>query len=103
MPVETMVQVKASILCGDDSVLEIGRDLIERYKFVAFVIRRAVDPALQATLDLHRGCRWVDPPDGYEHQHGKQPKKRCTDAKPSNIEDRRALAGCGWTFGHISE
>jgi hypothetical protein len=49
---------------------------------------------------VHRGCRWVDPPDGYEHQHGKQPKKRCTEAKPSNIDDKRApskcgLAGCG--------
>jgi hypothetical protein len=32
MPVETMVLVEASILCGDDSVLEIGRDLIEGYK-----------------------------------------------------------------------
>jgi hypothetical protein len=108
MPVETMVLVKAGILCGDDSVLEIGRDLSEGHEFVAFVIRRVVDPALQVALDLHCGCRWIDPPDGYKHQHGKQPKKRCAEAKPSNKEDERALPkygleGCSRTSSHVSE
>jgi hypothetical protein len=45
------------VLCGDYSVLEIGRDLAERNEFVAFAIRRVVNPGLQAALDVHRGCR----------------------------------------------
>ena len=40
MPVETMVLVEARVLCGDDSVLEIGRDLTKGCEFVEFVIWR---------------------------------------------------------------
>ena len=59
MPIEAMVLVEVRVLCGDDSVLEIGRDLVEGNELVAFAIRRADDsrPASVA------GCAprlWVD-------------------------------------------
>src|SRR6516162_8257682 len=79
-----MVLVEVRVLCGDYSVLEIGRDLAERNEFVAFAIRRVVNPGLQAALDVHRGCRWVDPPGGHKGQRGKRPKKYHADDKPSN-------------------
>jgi len=65
-------------------VLEVGRDLAERNEFVAFAIRRAVNQGLQAALDMHRGCRWIDPPGGNKDQRGKRPKKRHADDKPAN-------------------
>src|SRR5215469_2196905 len=61
VPIESMVLVEVRVLCGDDSVLEVGRDLGERNELVAFAIRREVTPGLQAALDVHRGCGWVDP------------------------------------------
>ena len=43
-------------------VLEIGRDLAERNEFVAFAIRRVVNPGLQAALDRNSSAcaseRW---------------------------------------------
>src|ERR1017187_2131110 len=84
VPIESMVLVEVRVLCGDCSVLEIGRDLAERNKFVAFAIRRVGNPRLQAALDGHRGGRWVDPPGGYKDQRGKRPKKHHADDKPSN-------------------
>jgi hypothetical protein len=92
MPVETMVLVEARVLCGDDSVLEIRRDQTEGYEFVSFVIRHGLIPALQAALDLHRSCWRVDPSECYKHQRGKQPEKRCTEAKPSNKEAERPFS-----------
>src|SRR5271169_809927 len=79
-----MVLVEVRVLCGDYSVLEIGRDLAERNEIVAFAIRRVVNPGLQAALDVYRGCRWVDPPGGHKDQRGKRPKKHHADEKPSN-------------------
>jgi hypothetical protein len=78
-------------------VLEIGRDLAERNEFVAFAIRRVVNPGLQAALDVHRGCRWVDPPGGHKDQRGKRPKKHHADDKPSNkgAEEARPKWGLG--------
>ena len=78
VPIEAMVLVEACVLRGDDGVLEIGRDLAERNKFVAFLIRRAVNPGLHAALDVHGGGRWVDPPGGHKEQRGKRPKKQRT-------------------------
>ena len=103
-----MVLVEARILRGDYSVLEIGRDLAERNEFVAFVIRRVVNPGLQAALDVHCGCRWVDPPRGHKDQHGKRPNKQHTDDKPSNKGSeetlpKRGLGVCVWPGSHISE
>jgi hypothetical protein len=54
VPIEPMVLVEARVLRGDYSVLKIGRDLAERNESVAFVIRRVVNPCLQAALDVHR-------------------------------------------------
>jgi hypothetical protein len=49
-----MVLVEARVLRGDDSVLELGRDLAERNELVAFVIRSVVNPSLQVALDVDR-------------------------------------------------
>jgi hypothetical protein len=84
VPIEAMVLVKARVFRGDDSVLKIGRYLAERNKFVAFAIRRAVSPRLQATLDLQCGGRWIDPPGRHKEQHGKQPERRHADDQPSD-------------------
>jgi len=61
VPIEAMVLVEARIFRGDDSVLKIGRDLTEWNEFIAFTIRRVVNPGLQATLDVHCRGRWIDP------------------------------------------
>ena len=82
VPIESMVLVEVRVLCGDYSVLEIGRDLAERNEFVAFAIRRVVNPGLQAALDVHRGCRWVDPRGRHKDQRGKRPKKHHADDEP---------------------
>ena len=64
VPIEAMVLVEARIFRGNNSVLKIGRYLTERDKFVAFAIWRAVNPGLQATLDVHCSGRRIDPPGG---------------------------------------
>jgi hypothetical protein len=108
VPVESMVLVEVGVLCGDYSVLEIGRDLAERNEFVAFAIWRVVNPGLQAALDVYRGCRWVDPPGGYKDQRGKRPKKHYSDDKVSNqgSEETRPKHDLGARVrrcSHISE
>jgi hypothetical protein len=108
VPIESMVLVEVRVLCGDYSVLEIGRDLAERNEFVAFAIRRVVNPGLHAALDVHRGCRWVDPPDGHKDQRGKRPKKHHADDEPSSKEPEetrptRGLGVCVRHCSHISE
>jgi len=89
-------------------VLEIGRDLAERNEFVAFVIRRVVNPGLQAALGVHRGCRWVDPPGGHKDQRGQPPNKHYADGKTSNqgakeTFSKRGLVAWGWPCSHVSE
>jgi hypothetical protein len=108
VPIESMVLVEVRVLCGDYSVLEIERDLAERNKFVAFAILRVVNPGLQAALDVHHGCRWVDPPGGHKDQRGKRPKKHHADNKPSNkgseeARPKRGLGVCVRYCSHISE
>ena len=76
MPIEPMMLVEASVLFGDDSVLQIGRDLAERHKFVAFDIRLVVHPGLQTALDMHGGCWRIDPSGGHQSERGKQPQSR---------------------------
>jgi hypothetical protein len=99
-----MVLVEVRVLCGDYGVLEIGRDLAERNEFVAFAIRPVVNPGLQVALDVHRGCRWVDPPGGHEDQRGKRPKKYYADNNPSNkgSEEARPKRGLGVCVLHCS-
>jgi hypothetical protein len=65
-----MVLVEVRVLCGDDSVLEVGRDLAEWNEFVAFAIGRVANPRLQAALDVHRGGWGVDPPGGDKDERG---------------------------------
>ena len=62
VPIESMMLVEASVFRGDDSMLEIRRDLAQRNEFVSFVIRPVVNPCLQAALHVHRCGRRVDPP-----------------------------------------
>jgi hypothetical protein len=66
-----MVLIEARVLRRDDSVLKIERNLGQRNEFVALVIRGAVNPRLEATLDVHCSCGWVDPPRGQQDQGGK--------------------------------
>ncbi len=84
VPIEAMVLVEARILRGDDSVLEMGRNLAERNEFVAFLIRLVVNPGLHAALDVQGGGRRVDPARGHKEQGGKRPIKYHADDKPSN-------------------
>ena len=84
VPIEPVVLVKACVLRGDYSVLEIERDLAERNELVVFVIRRAVNLGLQPALHMHRSCRWVDPAGGHKGHHSKRPKKHYANNKPSN-------------------
>jgi hypothetical protein len=35
-----------------------------------------MNPGLHVTLNVHRGCRRVDPPAGHQKQHGKGPQKQ---------------------------
>src|ERR1700688_1555390 len=103
-----MVLVEVRVLRGDYSVLEIGRDLAERNEFVAFAIRRVVNPGLYAALEMHRGCRWVDPSSRHKDQRGKRPKKHHADDKPSKEGSEEAcpkecLGLCVRHCSHISE
>lgn len=108
VPIESMVLVEARVFRGDDSMLEIARDLAQQNEFVSFVIRPVVNPCLQAALHVHRGGRRVDPAGSHKDQHGNQPKKRHSDEKPSNEGPEKAfpmrsLGGCVWIFSHTSE
>jgi hypothetical protein len=66
MPIEAMVLIEARVFRGDDSVLEMGRDLAKGNEFVVFLIRRVVNPGLQAALNMNRGCGWIDPACGHQ-------------------------------------
>jgi hypothetical protein len=103
-----MMLIKALVFRGDDSMPEIGRDSVERNEFIAFVIRRVVNPGLQAALRVHRGGRRVDPSGSHKDQRRKRPKKRRPDEKPSNEGSepafpRRDLRGSVLVFSHVSE
>ena len=87
--------VEARILGGDYSVLKIGRDLAERNEFVPLLIRRVMNPGLNAALHVHRGSRRVDPPYGHKEQRGDRPKDQRTDDKPSNEGAEHALPAAG--------
>ena len=72
-PIEAMVLIEARVLRGDDSVLQLRRDLAERNECVVFLIRLVVHPGLKAALDVHRGGWRVNPPCGYKGQCCKCP------------------------------
>ncbi len=107
VPIESMVLVEARVFRGDYSVLEIGGDLIERNEMVAFAIWGVVNPGLHAALDVHCGCRRVDPPGRNKDQRGDRPKKNQGDDKPLNSgaegdrPKRRIGGGVGY-WRHVS-
>ena len=99
VPIESMMLVEARVFRGDDSMLEIGRDLAQRNKCISLVIGCVVNPGLQAALHMHRGGRWVDPPRSHEDQHSQRPKKRDSEDNPSKEGSekafpKRGLKGC---------
>jgi hypothetical protein len=107
VPIESMVLVEVRVLCSNYGVLEIGRNLAEGNEFVVFVIWPLANPGLQAALDVHRGCRWIDPPDCHKDQRGKRPKKPQANDEPSNegsetAHPKRRLRLCVWQVCHIS-
>jgi hypothetical protein len=99
-----MVLVEVRVLGGDYSVLKIRRDLTEWDEFVAFPVQPVLTPGLQAALDVHCGCRWVDPPGGHKDQRGKRPKKHHADDKPSykGSQEARPKRGLGVCVRHCS-
>ena len=108
VPIESIVLVEARVFRGDDSMLEIGRDLTQRNEFVSFVIGRVVNPGLQAALHVHRGGRRVDPPRNNKDQRSDRPNKCYSDGEPSKEGSERTfrnrcLGACVWIFRHISE
>jgi hypothetical protein len=108
VPIESMMLVEARVFRGDDSMLEIGRDLAQGNEFVSFVIWHVVNPGLHAALHANCGGRWVDPPGGHKDQHSKQPKKRHSEDKPSKegsekASPKRGFVVCVWIFSHILE
>src|SRR5689334_6224498 len=100
-----MVLIEAPVLRDNDGMLQIGRDLAERNKLVAFPILRVVKPGLETALDVHCGCRWVDPPRGEKDHRGKRPRKHHTDDKPAYKGSKkplpkRRLGVSIWPFSH---
>jgi hypothetical protein len=108
VPIESMMLVEARVFRGDDSMLEIGRDLAQSNEFVSFVIWRVVNPRLHAALYANCGGRWVDPPGGHKDQYSNRPKKRHPEDNPSKegsekASPKRGLIVCVWIFSHILE
>jgi len=82
--------------------------LAQRNEFVSFVIRRVVNPGLQAAFHVHRGGWWVDPPGSYNHQHCNRPQKRHSEDKPSNKESEKSfpkqgLGVCVWAVHYAGK
>lgn len=73
MPVKPMVLVKARVLSGDDGVLKIGPDLVERDEVVPFAIGFVVPPGLQPAFDMHSSGWRVDPAGGQKQEREEQP------------------------------
>jgi hypothetical protein len=74
MPVEAVVLVEACVFGGDDSVLEIGRDLTKGDKAVAGVEGLVSDPGLEAAFDVDGGSGRVDEAEGDEGEGGERPE-----------------------------
>jgi len=113
VPIESMMLVEAGIFRGDDGVLQIARNLVERNEFVALAIGSAVHPGLHAALQVHGGGGRVDPAKSHQSERGKGPKKGEGEeqpakegAKKASLGRRRGGRGEGgglvWRLGHIS-
>jgi len=108
MPIESVVLVKARVFSCDHSMLELGRDLAEGNESVTFMIRRVVNPRLQAALDVHRGCRRVNPTGSDKSQSSERPNKHHANGKPPNkysekVFTKRGLVAGVKFFSHSSE
>jgi hypothetical protein len=102
VPIESMMLVEARVFRSDDSMLEIGRDLAQRNEFVSFVIRRVVNPGLQAALHVHCGGRRVDPPGSHEDSTASD-QRSATPTTHHRTKDRRkpfrsGVLGCVYGF-----
>ena len=95
VPIEAVVLVETSVLCGDHGVLKIRRDLAEWHEVVALMIRRAVNPRLQAALHVHRRGRRIDPPRSHEHQHSQRPQRHQHDEQPFHCRSKRDATPSG--------
>ena len=107
MPIEAVVLIETRVFCGDDGVLEIGRDLVDREEGVALAIRFAVHPGLHAAFDVDGGGGRVDPAEGEKGERGEGPDE--DDAEGDPFEDgsgrelsRGSLGGRVWSFRHTS-
>jgi hypothetical protein len=90
-PIESVMLIEARIFRGNDGMLEIERDLLQRNELVSFAVRRVTHPSLEAALNMHCSRRRVDPAGSHEGQRGKQPKKGCCGRNPSKEESERDL------------
>ena len=64
MPIEAVVLIEEPVLGGDDGVLKLGGDLAEGNELVARAIGLAVNPGLEAALDVDGGGGRIDPAGG---------------------------------------
>src|SRR5262249_50128910 len=92
---EAMVLIESRVFGGNDSVLEINRDLLQRHEFIPFVIGGAVNPRLKAALHMHGSGGWLDPSGCYQQQDGERPERRHSDEERSQKESQSGLPA-GW-------
>jgi len=55
------------------------------------VIRLRVHPRLHAALDVHGGCRRINPAGGHKHKSSKQPESHQNETKPLSKDSEEAL------------
>jgi hypothetical protein len=82
--------IEARVLSGNDGVLEIGGDLIERKELVMLAIRCAVDQGLEAAFDVDGGRRRVDPAESYKGHRSQQPESCHGDGDPAEREEKKS-------------
>lgn len=111
VPVEAVMLIEATVLGGDDGVLEIGRDLAEGDELVTRVVGLAVNPGLHAALDVDDGGGRIDPAEGDEGEGGEGPEygegeeeaaEPGADGGSATDVARRFRGGRGWAFRHTS-
>lgn len=72
------------------------------------MIRRVVNPGLQAALHVDRGGRRVDPPGSHKDQHSERPNKGDSEEEPFNEGSEKVFPKRGsrvyvWIVSHIPE
>jgi hypothetical protein len=109
-----MVHVKARVFRGDDSVLQLGRNLAEGNELIVRLIRLVVNPGLEAALEVDGGGWRIDPAEGHEGERGEGPEQANGDERPFQNRPKNSPAGsvktlcwrddwgCVGRFSHIS-